>query len=113
MKHSEAMQIVNEMLAVAQKMRSNEKEFADHLSEDGRVSDRVLETIQPWLFGPKSVLVSLLKASERGSVEPQSFYNFLFIFHRLEPALETMYVILTGKELPEPKAEILKGWDKE
>jgi hypothetical protein len=61
------------------------------------------------LFRPKRLLISLLKVQKFQKIEPQSFFNLVFVCHRLAPELAVIYAIVTGEELPKPTIELMKG----
>lgn len=113
MKHSEAVETLRQLMFVVQKTRSNQSEFMQK-RDDGV---EILEELQPWIHGKKSILPGLEKVMNRvddgGMIEPQEFYNFMYIVDRFAPQLNMIAAILKQSEFPIPDAQWMRGWSPE
>lgn len=113
MKHSEAVETLRRLMFVVQKTRSNQNEFM-HGYDYGV---EMLEELQPWVHGKKSILPGLEKVINRvdggGMIDPQEFYNFMFIVDRFAPQLNMIASILSQSVFPIPDVKWLRGWNPE
>jgi hypothetical protein len=109
MNQQEAMDIVDKLAVVIQKARSNAIESAAAYLPEGADVEKALETTDSWLFGPKCLLIGLLKVQGFQKIEPQSFFNLMFVCYRLAPELAAIYAAMVGEELPKPTIELMKG----
>lgn len=114
MKKSTAAQHLRTFMAALQKYRSN---ALDPRSSVG-LSEDLLATMYPWVFGEKCPLVQLSRVLDRldreGVLEVQDYYNFRTILYKFMPEIIACSKII-GQLLPEdpPSVTVLSGWDQE
>ncbi len=115
MKQSKAIDIVAKTLTIVQKFRSIEIETHPDVPPE-RV-DNVLGTVNPWIFGKKSVLKAVLKILDvyenTGKLEKMAFYNFCYICTSLAPEIAAAANI-KGVIIPVLDPDFLsEEWDAE
>lgn len=106
MNAAEAMKVVEDLTFVLQRMRSISNETLD--IGDPAVTQHVLEDLQPWVHGPKSLLIACEKVLDRGTITPQELYNLCTVAHRLQPEI-AVHGIAAERPIPEPDVAWLTG----
>lgn len=119
--YDEAMQIVNDMLLVCQKLKSNLDEslgvtlgaYVEHYAATSkgkadleRDQELIRNDLYSWVSGKKDITPLLIDISL--GLKPMTgmgIYNLMVICHRLMPVLAAFAPLRTpdGRELPEPK----------
>lgn len=112
MKHSEALQIIDNLIITIQKTRSNAVEA---LAADGdRAAMWALEECFPYTHGPKSILPIFLKISEQRICSPLDLFNMLTLIDLKGSDIYAMYVTLGYGVLPERQMSwLVDGWESE
>ena len=100
MNRESAIDLVRDLLVIAQKCRSN---LLEGMGDD-ELAQRVLADLHPWLFGPKCIvgpLSAYLTRVEGGApITGAELYNWVTIANR-EPAL-LVGALALARDLPEP-----------
>lgn len=129
MKESEARQHIEHMRLACQKARSNimeswrtpdyrTGEWNDGLSEEewlATVEGGMVQDLNPWLFGPKCILIGIERALDKPEIDPGEFYNLAYIAHtpQLEPLLGIGCVTYGWLEMPTIEEFTTLEWDPE
>lgn len=103
--HEAALQIVRDLLTVAQKLHSNTLETLDAA---------VAASLSPWVCGDKDIRPLLIEIDQGAKpLEPLGLFNLMSVAWRLEPALAVLAPLLLpeGRDLPEPDTAWLGGWE--
>jgi hypothetical protein len=108
--HADAMRIIEDMLLVCQKVKSNVEDPVSGLADWATAYDleetRLREDLYSWLFGPKDVMPLLadLALGTRPLVDGQTVFNLMIIAHRLCPVIAMIAPLRLpdGRELPTP-----------
>jgi len=109
MTQHDAVRYLRVMMATIQHMRSvSPNEFG--------ATDTIAADLLPWIYGPRCPLPALARLLDRveggGRLAPADFYNMMLIATQRQPEIGLMAIFpLQGKQLPEPDAHWLAGWD--
>jgi hypothetical protein len=102
-----ALERVNEFIFCIQKFRSNTSETVT------KAEMALLPTMFPWTFGDKCPLEVLTKVSNRESITPQEYYNFMFILHEFMPEILVVANVF-GHELARTNTDVkivMEEWE--
>lgn len=105
MTHERALQIVADMLVIAQKVHSNALETVD---------EATAATLCPWVCGDRDIRPLLIDIGQGTKpLEPLGLFNLMSVAWRLELALSALAPLLLpeGRDLPEPDTAWLAGWE--
>lgn len=102
-----ALEVVNSLAFTLQRMRSIS---AETVGTD-EVAQLLLQDLNPYVFGPKSLLPALSQLQDRGSVTPIELYNLCVIAHDLEPAIAQSAALFTRNDhaVPPPSSSWLSS----
>lgn len=100
--HAQALSDLRAVLAAAQKARSL---LAEDGWADGPGGQRLVEDLNPWLYGKGCIIVPLAELIGRceatGKVAPGDYMNILRIAHQ-SPMIEIGVALIAHRELPDP-----------
>ena len=109
MTQSEAREILEKAMRAFQRFRSISRETAGTLTNDQSVIAEALEFINPWVNGNKCPLPAMQKMLAGDKIEPQAFYNIMYILHKFAPevkAVAEMEHISNGVQFEFPTPDI-------
>ena len=113
MTEEQALEHLTLMMITLQKYRSTTA------IELGGLTDEMAASSWPWVFGDKCPLPQLVKVLDQESVEPQQYYNFMYIAHHFMPEIVLASIMIgradtkTPTGLPDmPEISLLvHGWE--
>lgn len=126
MREADAIEHLEHLMITIQKYRSNAFETDAYDSSQREVrrlhGERAEKTeeefygfLEPWLFGDKNVLPTLVKVldqvREGMPLKVMDFYNFMVIADRCGPGLEIQRGFMQYPEWPEPSLDIIREWE--
>lgn len=100
----QALTDLRTMLFAAQYARSNILESQG----DDKITQIVFTDLEPWLFGPKSIVPSLaayIGRAEKGApITGSEFYNFMWVAQKT-PTITLAAEFVRGNPLPKPEMQ--------
>jgi hypothetical protein len=127
--YKEATELIEHLLWLSQKMRSNAREAVrmaggksvHTLPEDDPIGERVLYGWDPLLYGGEGdinlteALSVMADKAQRGMLQPIDLYNALFLCNRSDAMLICYSMTSRGKgDLPKPQLDLMLGdWQPE
>lgn len=105
--HERAIADLRAILYSAQHARSV---FAENGWTDDDTGVQVMESLSPWLYGDRCIVLPLVKLIERceqaGKVKAIDYFNMLIIAHRT-PSILVGVQVMHDRELPEPDLKFI------
>jgi len=77
--------------------------------------EQILEKTEPWLFGPRCIIIGLEKILKKPSIEPGDLYNMMVIAQR-STLIQGYYLMWSHirdveMKLLKPDVKWFRGWD--
>lgn len=111
-KQSEAIEHIRALRRLVQRAQTSlREELPDPAMQDAAAA------LQPWLFGPTSLLDVTAKIEDMidggQQLRPLDFYNIMVIAQRIDPIIGRLSALLGAPSFPAPDIEWMGGWEDE